>query len=52
MYTGYMAPMAELIEIEPSSFEEVVYQPVWVDAMVEEYEYIRKNNVWEVVLRP
>ena len=44
--------MMELIELEPSSFEEVVSQPIWVDAMVEEYDSIMKNNVWEVVPRP
>ena len=46
---GYMAQMDELINTEPSSFEEAIEKPVWVDAMVEEYESIIKNNVWEVV---
>ena len=50
--TVYMALMKKLIETKPSSFEEVVSQPVWVDAMVEEYESIMKNGVWEVVSRP
>ena len=36
---------------EPSSFEEAVQQPVWVDAMVEEYDSIMRNNVWDVVPR-
>ena len=40
--------MIELVEIEPSSFEEAVEQPVWVDAMVEKYKSIVKNSVWEV----
>jgi len=31
--------------------EESIEKPVWVDAMVEEYESIVKNSVWEVVLR-
>ena len=44
--------MTELVEIEPSSFEEEVYQTVWSNAMVEEYKYIVKNSVWEVVPRP
>lgn len=51
-YTGYMALMSESVEIEPSSFEEVVQQPVWVVTMVEEYDSIIRNNVWEVVSRP
>ena len=36
-YIGYMALMAELIETKPSYFEEEIEQPIWVDAMVEEY---------------
>eukprot|EP00253_Pinus_taeda_P004441 PITA_04441 len=30
----------------------VVSQPMWVDAMVEDYDSIMKSNVWEEVLRP
>ena len=43
--------MSEGIEIEPSSFEEAVQQPMWVDAMVEEYDSIIEKNAWEVVPR-
>ena len=50
-YTGYMALAGECVETEPSSFEEAVQQPIWVDAMVEEYDSIVGNNVWDVVLR-
>jgi len=46
-----MALMSESLEIKPSSFEKVVQQPIWVDAMVEEYDSIIINNVWEVVPR-
>ena len=44
--------MSELVETELSSFEEEVKKPVWVDAMVEEYDSIVRKNVWEVVPRP
>ena len=27
-------------------------QPIWVDAMVEEYDSIMQNSVWDVVHRP
>ena len=27
-------------------------EPIWVDAMVEEYDSIIKNNAWEIVPRP
>ena len=50
-YTRYMAFARECVETEPSSFEEVVQQPIWVDAMVEEYESIVRNSVWDVVPR-
>ena len=46
-----MALMSDNVEVEPSSFEEAVQQLVWVDAMVEEYDSIIRNNVWEVVPR-
>ena len=41
-----MELMTELINSKPSSFD------VWQEAMVEEFESIMKNQVWEVVLRP
>jgi len=43
-----MALMTVLIESEPSLFDEAFSQPMWVDAMVEEYDSIMKNIVWEV----
>ena len=51
-YTGYMALMRKCIVTEPSSFEEAVEDPAWVDAMVEEYDSIVRNSVWEIVPRP
>ena len=33
-----MALMTELINYEPSSFEEVAQRDVWQEAMVEEYD--------------
>eukprot|EP00253_Pinus_taeda_P031980 PITA_31980 len=51
-YTGYMAFVGECAETEPSSFEEAVQQPIWVDSMVEEYDSIVRNSVWDVVPRP
>jgi len=50
--TKYMALMSRCVETKPSSFEEVVQQLVWVDVMVEEYDSIVRNNVWDVVPRP
>eukprot|EP00253_Pinus_taeda_P003633 PITA_03633 len=47
-----MALGGERVETEPSSFEEAVKQPVWIDAMVEKYDSIVWNNVLDVVPRP
>jgi hypothetical protein len=47
-----MALMSHIIDYEPSSYEEATGQQVWKDAMMEEYQSIMKNDVWEIVLRP
>ena len=47
-----MALVGECVESEPSSFEEEVQKPVWIDAMVEEYDSIIQKYVWDVVPRP
>jgi hypothetical protein len=44
--------MSSIIDSEPSSFEEAAGQQVWKDAMMEEYQSIMKNDVWDIVLRP
>jgi hypothetical protein len=51
-FSNYMALMSELIEVEPSNFQEAYEQHVWRDAMMEEYSSIMKNDIWEVVLWP
>ena len=45
----YQALVAQVEE--PSSFQEVVQHQEWADAMVEEYNSIMTNDVWEVVPR-
>ena len=44
--------MSDLVDKEPTCFEDVTKQKEWVDAMVEEYQYIIKNDVREIVPRP
>ena len=44
--------MSQLISSEPSPYEEAASKQIWVDAMIEEYKSIMKNDVWEVVPRP
>ena len=51
-YTGYMALMSKCIVTEPSSFEEAMQEPRWVNAMMEEYDSIFRNNAWDIVPRP
>lgn len=51
-YSKYARLMSELIEVEPSSFQEASKHQVRRDAMVEDYSSIMKNSVWEVVPQP
>lgn len=51
-YSRYAALMTNLIDFEPSTHEEAASQQVWKNAMLEEYQSIMKNNVWEIVPRP
>ena len=44
--------MCNLVDKEPMCFIESMKQKEWVDAMVEEYQSIIKNDVWEVVPIP
>ena len=51
-YSSYVALLSDIIDVEPSSFEEAVEKKVWKDAMHEEYQLIMKNDIWDVVPRP
>ena len=43
--------MSHIIDSEPTTYEETSMHQVWKDAMMEEYQSIMKNDVWEVVPR-
>jgi hypothetical protein len=43
--------VSNIRESEPSTFEEAAGKQVWRDAMMEEYNSIMKNDVWEIVPR-
>ena len=47
-----MAWLFDIIDAEPSSYEEAIENKVWKDTMLEEYLSLMKNDVWDVVLRP
>jgi hypothetical protein len=47
-----MALVTSISDTEPQTFAQAVDQQVWREAMLEEYDSIMRNDVWEVVLRP
>jgi hypothetical protein len=51
-FTSYATLMTSLVNAESSTFEEAMKKKEWKEAMMEEYQSIMKNDVWEVVLRP
>jgi hypothetical protein len=51
-FSSYTALMCDLLEEEPTYFEEAIQRKEWADAMTEEYHSIMKNEVWEIVPRP
>ena len=40
------------IDKEHSNYEEAAERKEWKDAMIEEYQSIMKNDVWDIVPRP
>ena len=50
--SGYVALLCDFIDKEPSSYEEAAEWKEWKDTMIEEYQSIMKNDVWDVVPRP
>ena len=43
--------MCNVVDAEPTYFEKATKKKEWMDAMLEEYRYIIKNDVWDVVPR-
>ena len=41
--------MCDLVDKEPTSYEEAAQKKEWVEAMTEEYQLIMKNDVWDIV---
>jgi hypothetical protein len=50
-FSSYTALMCDLIEKEPTYFEESIQKKEWADAMTKEYQSIIKNDVWKIVPR-
>ena len=51
-FCSYVAKATNIVDSKPTSYEKVSSEEVWREAMVEEYAFIIKDNVWEVVPRP
>ena len=51
-YNSYVALLCDIIDKEPSTYGVVEEKKEWKDAMIEKYQSIMKNDVWEIVLRP
>jgi hypothetical protein len=52
LFSSYTALMCDLLDKEPTCFEEAIQKKEWEDSMTKEYQSIIKNNVWEIVPRP
>jgi hypothetical protein len=50
-YSSYMALLCDIIDAEPTCYEEATKNKIWKDAMIEEYQSIIKHDVWDVVMR-
>ena len=44
--------MCDIVDQEPTSYEEVSHKKEWVEALTEEYQLIMKNDVWDIVPKP
>ena len=51
-YPSYVALMCNIVDKEPTCFEEATKKKESIYAMIEEYQSIRNNDVWEIVPRP
>ena len=52
IYSNYVALMSNLVDEEPTCFEEALKKKEWMQAMIKEYQSIIKNDVWDVMIRP
>jgi hypothetical protein len=51
-FSSYLSAMTHIIDSKPSCHGEASGEQVWKDTMIEEYQSILKNDVWDVVPRP
>ena len=48
-FSSYVALMCDLVDQEPTIYEEAIQKKEWVEEMIEEYQLIMKNVVWDIV---
>ena len=48
-YNNYVALLIDITDKEPSNYEQATEKKEWKDGMMEEYQWIMKNDVWEIV---
>ena len=51
-YSSYVALMCDLVDQEPTIYEEIAQKKEGIEAMTEEYQSIMKNDVWDIVPKP
>ena len=44
--------MCDLVDQEPTNYEQAAQKKEWVEAMTKEYQSIMKNDVWDIVPKP
>ena len=44
--------MCDLVDQEPTNYEEAIQKKEWKEAMTKEYQSIMKNDVWDIVPKP
>lgn len=52
IFSNYLTLLCRIIDKEPVSYEEATEKKVWKDAMIEEYQSLMKNDVWDIIPRP
>ena len=41
--------MCDIVDQEPTNYKEALQNKEWVEAILEEYQSIMKNDVWDIV---
>ena len=51
-FSSYVYLMCDLVDQEPTSYEEASQKKEWVEAMKEDFQLIMKNDVWYILPKP